>query len=38
LLTANPAGERSQVELKMDGFNHAASVSDVRQVVAQQRV
>jgi hypothetical protein len=34
LLAADPPGERSQEELKMDGFNHAASVSDVRQVVA----
>jgi len=34
LVTANPASERSQEELQMDGFNHAASVSNVRQVVA----
>ena len=38
LMTGNPAGERSQEEMKMDGFNHAASVSDVRQVVAPQPV
>jgi hypothetical protein len=30
LLTTDPAGERGQEELKMDDFNHAASVSDQR--------
>jgi hypothetical protein len=34
LLTADPAGERSQQEFKMDCFNHAGSISDVRHVVA----
>jgi hypothetical protein len=33
LLAANPAGERSQEELKVDGLNHATSVSDHRQAV-----
>jgi hypothetical protein len=37
LLAADPAGERSQEELKMDGFSHAASISDHRQVVPLQR-
>jgi len=37
LMTANPTGESGQEELKMDGFNHAASVSDARQVVALKR-
>jgi len=37
LVTANPPGERSQEELQMDGFNHAASVSEVRQLVALKR-
>ena len=32
--TANPASERSQEKLQMDGFNHAASVSEVQQVIA----
>jgi len=34
LATANPPSQRSQEELKMYGVNHAASVSEVRQVVA----
>jgi len=34
LATANSASERSQEELQMDGFNHAASASNVRHVVA----
>jgi len=38
LLATDPAGERRQEELKMDGFNHAESVSDVRQSVTPQCV
>ena len=34
LLATDPPGERSQEELEMNRFNHPASVSDVRQVVA----
>jgi len=34
MLAADLSGGTSQYELKMDGFNHAASVSGVRQVVA----
>jgi len=34
LLAADPAGEHRQHELEMNRFNHPASVSDVRQVVA----
>jgi hypothetical protein len=30
LATSNPASERSQKELKMDGFNHVASISKDR--------
>ena len=33
LPTSDPSGKRSQEELKMDGMDHAARVSDVRQVV-----
>lgn len=36
LLTADPAGERGQEELQVDGVNHAVSVSDPQQVVALQ--
>jgi hypothetical protein len=32
-VTSTPAGELDQEELKMDGFNHPKSVSDVRQVL-----
>jgi hypothetical protein len=34
LATADPASERSQEELQMDGVNQTASVSEVRQGVA----
>jgi len=37
-MTANPASERGQEKLKMDGFNHPGSVSDDLEVVAWQRV
>ena len=37
LLAADPAGEGSQEEMKMDGFNHPASVSDDPQGVVSQR-
>jgi len=38
LLAADPASEGSQEELQIDGFDHAASVSEVRQGVTPQRV
>ena len=37
LLASDPAGESGQEELKMDGFNHATSVSDARHMVALKR-